>query len=291
VLAQFAQDPDQKTKLARLSSDDPDLQTEYENYIVKDNRTICEVLKEFDSVKVPIDNFLEHLPKLQPRFYSISASPNEHKDTVHITAVVSNWVTPTGRKANGVATTWLSKVNLDSPVFVPAFIRKSNFFPPKAITTPMIMVGPGTGLAPFRGFLQERKYRLSLPENKDIKKADAILFFGCRTNVDYLYQEELEAYAKEGVLSDLKVAFSRLQKEKLYVQHLMTMGDVPEKIWDSIKRGGHFYVCGDAKLMARDVGDTLIKIASEQGAMSKADAEKYVEKMMSDSRYQSDVWS
>jgi len=289
VLAQFATDKQEQAHLFKLSSDEPGNQ-DYENFIVKANRTIMEVLMAFpSSAQVPIAHFFEHLPKLQPRYYSISSSPSLYADTVHITAVVTNWTTPVGREANGVATTWFANNQIQPHTVVPAFIRKSNFKPPANLSTPMIMVGPGTGLAPFRGFLQEIKHRRTIHHGE--KHGDVTLFFGCRSHEDYLYQEELETYHKEGVISKLHVAFSRVGPEKIYVQHLMKQGDVPKQIWDCIHSGGYFYVCGDAKLMARDVGEALVSIVSTCGGLSTSDAEKYIEKMIADARLQQDVWS
>jgi len=290
VLAQFAQDPVQQATLFRLASDEPG-NVEYENHIVKANRTIYEVLKEFDSVDVPLQHFLEHLPKLNPRYYSISSSPNEHKDTVHITAVVTNWETPTERFAQGVTTTWFSQLDLTSPCVAPSFIRKSPFKPPTNLSIPLIMVGPGTGLAPFRGFLQEIKYRRGLPQNKGVPCGEVDLFFGCRTEDDFLYGDELRAYEKEGVISNLQVAFSRVTKEKVYVQHLMRKPEQRQRIWALLSKGAYFYVCGDARMMARDVGETVEEIIAEEGKMSMPDAKKYVEKMIAEGRHQSDVWS
>jgi len=178
----------------------------------------------------------------------------------------------------------------DKPTRVPAFIRKNaSFYPPKSISTSFIMVGPGTGLAPFRGFLQERKMQLQSSNGEE--KGEAILFFGCRSNLDYLYEDELTTYHKDGVLSDLQIAFSRVGPEKVYVQHLMERPEVSKKIWSLIDKGAHFYLCGDARLMARDVGECLAKIISEHGKMTREDAEKYISKMQGQGRHNSDVWS
>lgn len=233
VLAQYATDQTQKDTLYELSSDDPQQQHQYESWIVKDQRTVIDVLKAFPSVKVPLDHFFEVLPKMQPRMYSISSSPNRHKDTVHITAILTNWTTPTGKFAQGVCTTWFSNkkkdIEMGKEIFIPAFIRKSNFTLPTNLAFPILMIGPGTGLAPFRGFIQELKYRWSLDYAKKIEKPETILFFGCRGHEDFIYEEELKTHEKEGILTSLQVAFSRLGPNKVYVQHLMAEQEMKKK--------------------------------------------------------------
>lgn len=293
VLAQYAEDEEEKKRLLKLSSEDPDDMEIYNSYIVTDNRDITDCLKEFKSVKIPLDHFLEALPKMLPRYYSISSSPNVHPDSVHLTAVLVKYLTSTKREVLGVTTNWLTK-NKPNPEEgieprIPAFIRKSNFKLPASLEVPIIMVGPGTGLAPFRGFVQERLYQLS--KNKD-KKGDAILFFGCRhPEHDYIYQSQLETFHKEGALSDLVVAFSRHSDKKVYVQHKMVEGDMPSKIWKFLEAGGHFYVCGDARLMARDVSSTLTEIIMKHGNKTKEEAEAYIDNLQKTNRYMADVWS
>jgi NADPH-ferrihemoprotein reductase len=290
VLGQYAKDEEEKKKLATLASEEPEHQEYYEKYIVHDCRCITEVLKDFKSLEVKLDHFLEVLPKMQPRYYSISSSPNTNPGRVTLTAVVVDYITPTKREAKGVATTWLShnRPNPEKPVQIPAFIRKSQFKLPTSTLTPIIMVGPGTGFAPFRGFIQERAYRL---EQGD-KLGQAILFFGCRhPEKDYLYREELENHLKQGHISDLIVAFSRETESKIYVQHKMKEADFPKRIWDILSNAGHFYVCGDAPGMARDVSDTLIDIIMTEGNRSKEEAMQFIEDLQKNNRHQSDVWS
>jgi NADPH-ferrihemoprotein reductase len=292
VLAQYTSDEGEKKRLLNLASEEPDLQELYEQYIVHDCRTITEVLDDFKTIKVKLDHFLEVLPKMQPRYYSISSSPNETPGRVSLTAVLVEYVTPTKRVARGVATTWLNTHRADSDKGIthkiPAFIRKSTFKLPRELTTPIMMVGPGTGLAPFRGFIQERSYKQKQGE----KIGDAIFFFGCRhPEKDFLYKEELENYASQGVLTDLSLAFSRYTENRTYVQHKMMEDDMPKKIWNYLSNGGHFYVCGDAAHMARDVHDTLLNIIQKEGGKEKAEAVKFIEDLQKANRHQSDVWS
>uniref|UniRef100_A0A6B2KZL3 NADPH--hemoprotein reductase n=1 Tax=Arcella intermedia TaxID=1963864 RepID=A0A6B2KZL3_9EUKA len=292
VLAQYAKDEEEKAKLLNLSSEDPDKQELYDKFIVEDCRCVSEILKEFKSVEVPLDHFLEVLPKLQPRYYSISSSPSVTPGRVHLTAVLVHYHTKTKREVFGVATNWLANHQADpeKKTFprIPAFIRKSNFKLPANPKTPVIMVGPGTGLAPFRGFIQERAHQLA--SKQDV--GETILFFGCRhPDIDYIYKEELTAFEKDGVLTQLIVAFSRFQEHKVYVQHKMAVPETGAAIWKLLESGAYFYVCGDARNMARDVSEALLNIVVNFGGKSKEDAQKYIDKLQTDQRYLSDVWS
>jgi len=294
VLAHCAEDDDEKKRLLLLASEDPEHQELYDQFIVKDCRCPTEVLKEFPSLKIPLDRFLEILPKLQPRFYSISSSPNKNPSTVHLTAVVVDYVTPNKRDVRGVTTHWLAahRPDPEKKLYprIPAFIRKNaNFKLPTASTTPIIMVGPGTGLAPFRAFIQEISCRRS---KQNQWKGEVILFFGCRNpDKDYIYKEELEAYHKEGIINQLIVAFSRTQEHKVYVQHKMSEKDTSEKIWKLLQANANFYVCGDARLMARDVQETLLNIIATHGNKTPEQAQEYLDHLQSHSRLLSDVWS
>ncbi|KAA0203364.1 hypothetical protein HAZT_HAZT012159 [Hyalella azteca] len=167
---------------------------------------------------------------------------------------------------------------------------------------PVVMIGPGTGIAPFRGFLQERDVAFK----RDGSVGKMLLYFGCRQKAhDYIYQEELEQYEKSGLVTNynhglisdfcfsgvkLRLAFSRDQPEKIYVQHLLAQDAA--LVWDLIgKQNGHLYVCGDAKNMAREVNLTIIDICRKEGDMTQQQAEDYVKTMIQKKRYSSDVWS
>ncbi|XP_049310045.1 NADPH--cytochrome P450 reductase isoform X1 [Bactrocera dorsalis] len=286
-LAEYCTDEADKEFLRSMSSISPEGKEKYQSWIQDACRNIVHILEDIKSCKPPIDHICELLPRLQPRYYSISSSSKLHPNHVHVTAVLVQYKTPTGRINNGVATTYLKKKQPGGEdVRVPVFIRKSQFRLPTKPEIPIIMVGPGTGLAPFRGFIQERQYLRD--EGKNV--GDTILYFGCRKrSEDYIYEEELEEFIKKGTLT-MKAAFSRDQNEKVYVSHLIEKD--ADLIWNVIGESkGHFYICGDAKNMAVDVRNILIKILVTKGGMSEADAVQYLKKMEAQKRYSADVWS
>ncbi|EDV31513.1 uncharacterized protein Dana_GF14516 [Drosophila ananassae] len=287
-LAEYCTDEKEKELLRSMASISPEGKEKYQSWIQDACRNIVHILEDIKSCRPPIDHVCELLPRLQPRYYSISSSGKLHPTDVHVTAVLVEYKTPTGRVNKGVATTYLkNKQPKDGEeVKVPVFIRKSQFRLPTKPETPIIMVGPGTGLAPFRGFIQERQHLRD--EGKTV--GESILYFGCRKrSEDYIYESELEEWVKKGTLN-LKAAFSRDQASKVYVQHLLEQD--ADLIWNVIgENKGHFYICGDAKNMAVDVRNILVKILSTKGNMSEADAVQYIKKMEAQKRYSADVWS
>jgi len=286
-LAKYTEDNEQKSKLELMSGTTPEGKALYQKWIVDDVRHLTHILEDLNSCAPPVDHLLELLPRLQPRFYSIASSAKIHPTSVHICGVVVEYATPTGRTNKGVATTWLREkiaVGEDYPK-VPIYVRRSQFRLPNRVQTPVIMIGPGSGLAPFRGFIQERAWQKE--QNKPV--GPTLLYFGCRNKGhDYIYQDELEAWAENGVL-DLHVAFSRDQAEKKYVTHLLR--ETGEKVWKLLDQGGHLYVCGDAKMMAKDVRNIVKEISQEHGGMSSSEAEAFVKKLETQKRYSADVWS
>ncbi|KAH0951974.1 hypothetical protein HN011_004798 [Eciton burchellii] len=286
-LSEYATDPADKEKLKLMASNTVEGKALYQQWIVQENRTIVHILEDISSLKPPLDHLCELLPRLQCRYYSISSSPKLHPNSIHITAVVVEYKTPTGRINKGVTTSWLKEKHpSDPPCLVPIFVRKSQFRLPSHLRIPIVMIGPGTGLAPFRGFIQERD--LARKEGKEV--GDTILYFGCRkSDEDYIYREELEQYVKNGTLI-LHTAFSREQAHKVYVTHMLEKNK--EELWRVIgEQKGHIYVCGDARNMARDVHNILLKVVMERGNMSELAAMDYIKKMESQKRYSTDVWS
>ncbi|XP_019555503.2 NADPH--cytochrome P450 reductase isoform X2 [Aedes albopictus] len=288
-LAEYCSEEKDKEFLRFMCSTNPEGKAKYQQWIQDSCRNIVHVLEDLPSCRPPLDHICELLPRLQPRYYSISSSSKLYPTTVHVTAVLVKYETTTGRVNHGVATTFLSQKHpLDGQPLprVPIFIRKSQFRLPAKTETPVIMVGPGTGLAPFRGFIQERDFN-----RKDGKEVgQTILYFGCRKrSEDYIYEEELEDYVERGVMK-LRTAFSRDQAHKVYVTHLLE--EDMDLLWSVIgENKGHFYICGDAKNMATDVRNILLKVLQTKGNMSESEAIQYIKKMEAQKRYSADVWS
>lgn len=221
--------------------------------------------------------FVSLLRKLGPRLYSISSSPKAHPDEVHLTVAKVQYEFE-GRSRKGVCSTYLAdRVNGDGTV--PVFLQTAKHFKlPTDLSLPVIMVGPGTGIAPFRAFLEERAATKAPGKNW--------LFFGNpHEATDWFYREEFDSLAESGVLSKLSTAWSRDQERKVYVQDRMR--EAGQELWQWLKEGAHLYVCGDAKRMAKDVDAALHAVIEEHGGIDAAD---YVVGMKKDKRYQRDVY-
>jgi NADPH-ferrihemoprotein reductase len=244
-----------------------------------------DVLEDVPSLKIPFDHLLELLHRLQVRYYSISSSAKVYFTSVHVTASLVSFKTRLGRQGKGVATSWLQGLLIGAKV--PIFLRASSFRLPPETKTPVIMVGPGTGLAPFRGFIQDRDFQLIVAKKS---LGETVLFFGCQKRAQhFLYETELQSYVTAGSLSHLFVACSRDQAEKVYVQHHMRQNG--KFVYDLLKRGAHFYLCGDGKYMARDVHEALVDILVKEGEQTKQAAEDFLKQLSSKKRFQQDVWA
>jgi sulfite reductase (NADPH) flavoprotein alpha-component len=223
---------------------------------------------------------IEVLEPLQPRLYSISSSPRTNPGRVSLTVDVVRYEA-LGRERLGVASTFLGD-RVDRAGEMLVYVQKAhNFALPKSGDTPIVMVGPGTGVAPFRAFLHERMATKT--------SGPAWLFFGHQREAqDYFYRDEWEMLRGCGVLTNLSLAWSRDGAQKTYVQHRIR--EAGAELWGWLERGAHFYVCGDAKRMARDVEAAICDVAAAHGGMGAEAAAAFVATLKRDGRYQADVY-
>lgn len=241
---------------------------------------VIDVVSAAGAKKLPPAEFVKVLRKLQPRLYSISSSPKAHPGQVHLTVGAVRFDLH-GRARKGVCSTFLAERALAcGKVGVYVHANKA-FRPPANGDTPVIMVGPGTGIAPFRAFLEERRAT-------GAKGKNWLLFGDQKESSDFLYRDELLALQADGFLTRLDLAWSRDQSAKVYVQNRMT--ENAAELWAWLEAGAHFYVCGDASRMAKDVHAALHKVVEVAGGKSPEAAAEYVAKLQSAKRYQRDVY-
>ncbi len=235
-------------------------------------------LLQHPSAKFTPEEFVGLLTKLQPRLYSVASCLRVFPESVHFIVDVIRYESH-GRLRKGVASTFLAERCNDQPV--PVFPSVAKHFHLPEADADIIMVGPGTGIAPFRAFLQERRAVGARGRNW--------LFFGAqRSSYDYYYGEEFEELKKQNILTHLHCAFSRDREHKVYVQHRMQ--ENAAELWRWLDAGAYFYVCGDALKMAKDVDAALRTIVQEQSGRSPEEAQAYVEQMKADKRYKRDVY-
>ena len=243
-------------------------------------REVVDLLSDFPVAGMTAGDFCSVLRKITPRLYSIASSPLAHPGEVHLTIAVLRYQSH-GRDREGVCSTYAAE-RVGVGETMPVFLHHDKHFKlPEDGNTPIIMVGPGTGIAPFRAFVEERA----------ATGADgrSWLFFGDRNReTDFLYGEEFERYHADGKLTRIDLAFSRDQEEKVYVQHRMLENGAELYAW--LNDGAMFYVCGDASRMAGDVHEALITIAEREGGHSREAAEAWFKQLQDDRRYLRDVY-
>ncbi|HEX3205238.1 MAG TPA: cytochrome P450, partial [Propionibacteriaceae bacterium] len=255
VMASYTSDPEQRSSLEGLVGTDDTSQTRFRNEVLARGRSLLDLLEDYRACDMPFEVFLDRLPPLRPRYYSISSSPMVSPDMCSITTGVLRGPARSGvGEFNGVCSSYLESNAPNSTVF--AFVREPTiaFRPPDDPQQPMIMIGAGTGLAPFRGFLQERAAQRA----GGVPVATSLLFFGCRTSEDdYLYEEELRRYEADGVV-EVDAVFSREgDSQRRYVQDAII--ERADDVWDLIaNKNANIYVCGNANTMAPGVRTALI---------------------------------
>lgn len=243
-------------------------------------RDLIDLVLDYPADFADGEEFVGVLKKLQPRLYSIASSPKAHPGEVHLCVGIVRYDAH-GRKRGGICSTYLSdRINDETKPGV--YLHHNPAFRlPADGNVPVIMVGPGTGIAPFRAFLEERKATQS-------KGANWLFFGNPHSATDFLYKDELEGFVADGTLGRLDLAWSRDQKEKVYVQNLMVKEGA--EIWKWFQEGAAFYVCGDASRMAKDVDAALLTIAREHGKLSEEAAAAYISQLKKDKRYLRDVY-
>jgi sulfite reductase (NADPH) flavoprotein alpha-component len=244
-----------------------------------DQHHVADIVRRFPVDGVEPAQLLAGLRPLQPRLYSIASSQSAVGDEAHLTVAPVRYELH-GTPRGGVASTHIAD-RLEMGEIVPVYVQENPHFRLPADDAPIIMVGPGTGVAPFRAFLQEREEHAAAGKSW--------LFFGERNmRSDFLYQLEWQQWLKDGVLTQLDVAFSRDGADKVYVQHRMLERSSELYAW--LEEGAHFYVCGDEKAMSRDVHEALLRVIEREGGHSREAAEDYVRRLSAEHRYQKDVY-
>ena len=263
---------------ALLAMLQPDCKAALDAYIY--DRGLIDLLIEHPGIIADVDELVSLLPKLSPRLYSISSSPAAHAGQIHATVAVVRFTSHNRDRGGVCSTLFADRTSLSDKL--PIYIQPNKKFRlPADPDAPMIMIGPGTGIAPFRGFLHERRALGHSGKNW--------LFFGERSAAtDFLYRDELESMQHDGHLSHLDTAFSRDSSRKVYVQDRML--EQAPRFWDWLQDGASVYVCGDASRMAKDVHKTICQIVQQQGAMSADVAEEYVQELKESHRYHRDVY-
>ncbi|KAM5310894.1 nitric oxide synthase 1 isoform 2-T4 [Glossophaga mutica] len=262
---------------------------EYEEWKWGKNPTIVEVLEEFQSIQMPATLLLTQLSLLQPRYYSISSSPDMYPDEVHLTVAIVSYRTRDGEGPihHGVCSSWLNRIQSDE--VVPCFVRGApSFHLPRNPQVPCILVGPGTGIAPFRSFWQQRQFDI---QHKGMSPCPMVLVFGCRqSQIDHIYKEETLQARSLGVFRELHTAYSREpDKPKKYVQDIL-QEKLAEPVYRALQeQGGHIYVCGDVT-MAADVLKAIQRIMTQQGKLSVEDAGVFLSRLRDDNRYHEDIF-
>ncbi|XP_042520893.1 NADPH-dependent diflavin oxidoreductase 1 isoform X1 [Macadamia integrifolia] len=288
VLSFFASAQHEKERLQYFAS--PEGRDDLYQYNQKERRTVLEVLEDFPSAQLPFEWLVQLVPPLKTRAFSISSSLSAHPNQVHLTVDVVSWKTPFKRKRTGLCSTWLAGLNPQERVHVPVWFQKGSL-PPPLPSLPLLLIGPGTGCAPFRGFVEERAIQSASGSTGPV-----LFFFGCRNEEnDFLYRDFWLSHAQRGgVLSEDKgggffVAFSRDQPQKVYVQHKMQKES--QKVWSLLSAGASTYVAGSSTKMPADVQSCLEEIVMKESGVTKEAAVRWLRAQEKAGKYHVEAWS
>ncbi|KAI8904785.1 hypothetical protein EDD86DRAFT_212778 [Gorgonomyces haynaldii] len=274
--------------VTKMASDDEREQVAYllgdadrfDAFVQEETPTFADLLRKWPSAKLTVAELIAEIPEIKPRHYSISSSQRVHPNAVHLLVVLVDWTTKSGEKRYGQATRFLSQAKIGQ--YVTVTVKPSVMKLPKSHETPVIMSGLGTGMAPFRAFVEERWYW----KQQGVNVGPMVLYFGSRYRaMEYLYGEEMEAYQKDKIVQ-LRLAFSRDQKRKIYIQHRME--EDLELLYDlMVTKKGAFYLCGPTWPVP-DVTNALLKVFSK--SMSKEEGLAYIEELKEDEKYVLEVY-
>lgn len=286
IMSEHTRCPVTKPKLLGLVGDDAASSERYRNEVMGKRKSVFDLLEEHPACELPFHAYLEMLSLLAPRYYSISSSPAGDPARCSVTVAVVEGAAASGRGVyKGICSNFLAGRRTGDTIHATVRETKAGFRLPDDASVPIIMIGPGTGLAPFRGFLQER----AAQKAKGATLGPSLLFFGCRhPEQDYLYADELKAFADQGI-TELHVAFSRASQPKTYVQHMIAQQK--DRVWDLIEKGAIIYVCGDGGKMEPDVKAALMAIYRERSGANEEAAARWIDDLGTGNRYVLDVWA
>ena len=286
IMSEHTRCPVTKPKLLSYAGDDSTSSERYRAEILGKRKSVFDLLEEYPACELPFHAYLEMLSLLAPRYYSISSSPSVDPSRCSITVGVVEGPASSGRGIyKGICSNYLAGRRTGETIHATVRETKAGFRLPDDASVPIIMIGPGTGLAPFRGFLQERAARKA----KGATLGPALLFFGCRhPEQDYLYADELKAYAENGI-TELYTAFSRGEGPKTYVQNLVAAEQ--DRVWRLIEDGAIIFVCGDGGKMEPDVKAALVAIYRERRGADAEAGQRWIEGLGGQNRYVLDVWA
>jgi cytochrome P450/NADPH-cytochrome P450 reductase len=278
--------PVTRPKLLALVGDDEASAELYRSKVLATRKSAFDLMEEFLAIELPFAAFLESLSPLAPRYYSISSAPAVDPSRCSVTVAVVQGPGASGKGVfKGVASNYLSSRRAGDTIQATIRPTKAGFRLPDDPKIPLVMIGPGTGLAPFRGFLQQRAYFKAQGE----ALGPALLFFGCRhPDQDFLYADELKAFADQGIV-ELHVAFSRLGETKTYVQH--RIAEQSARVAELIDAGAIIFVCGDGSKMEPDVKRALMALHAQRAGVDEEAARRWIEELGSEGRYVLDVWA
>jgi cytochrome P450/NADPH-cytochrome P450 reductase len=286
IMSEHTRCPVTKPKLLAYVGEDAASAERYRTEIFDNRRSVFDLLEEFPACELPFHAYLEMLSLLAPRYYSISSSPSGEASRCSVTVGVVEAPALSGRGTyKGICSNYLAGRRAGETIHATVRETKAGFRLPDDASVPIIMIGPGTGLAPFRGFLQERAARKS----RGAALGPAMLFFGCRhPDQDFLYAAELKQFATAGI-AELHTAFSRAGGQKTYVQHLIAAEK--DKVWSLIEQGAIIYVCGDGSKMEPDVKAALVAIYREKTGADAETGARWIDELGASNRYVLDVWA